>query len=165
MKIHLVHKLVFACVVMMSLVACESNPSMTPHGVPAKAELQFMDFQGFDQALARSLSAPLPKVEIAFYDRVTPSALPERLQHWMASVEAGGGTVQVVQPQSTVTARNPLFLISAISAVWSASKMAKEMSISAQFNAAHAYDAQVMLKVDERGDTVVDKVRFLQRKK
>lgn len=147
----------------MALVACESNPSIVQSSAPPKAELQFVDLQNFDHALAGSLSAALPKVDVAFYDRVTPSALPERLQHWMASVEAGGGTVKVVPPKSSVTAKNPFLLISAISALWSASKMAKEMSTNAQFKAARSYDAQIILKADERGDSVVDRVVFIQR--
>ena len=147
----------------MALVACESNPSIVQSSAPPKAELQFVDLQNFDHALAGSLSAALPKVDVAFYDRVTPSALPERLQHWMASVEAGGGTVKVVPPKSSVTAKNPFLLISAISALWSASKMAKEMSTNAQFRAARSYDAQIILKADERGDSVVDRVVFIQR--
>jgi hypothetical protein len=163
MKTHLARKLVFAWVAAMALVACESNPSIVQSSAPPKAELQFVDLQNFDHALAGSLSAALPKVDVAFYDRVTPSALPERLQHWMASVEAGGGTVKVVPPKSSVTAKNPFLLISAISALWSASKMAKEMSANAQFKAARSYDAQIILKADERGDSVVDRVVFIQR--
>jgi hypothetical protein len=163
MKTHLARKLVFVWVAAMALAACESNPPMAQSSVPPKAELQFVDLQNFDHALAGSLSAALPKVDVAFYDRVTPSALPERLQHWMASVEAGGGTVKVVPPKSSVTAKSPFLLISAISALWSASKMAKEMSTNAQFKAARSYDAQIILKVDARGDSVVDRVVFIQR--
>ena len=64
------------------LVACAGDPgSVAPSG-PPKADLQFVDLQGFDRELSQSLSAPLPRVEVAFYDRITPSALPERLQQW-----------------------------------------------------------------------------------
>ena len=107
----------------------------------------------------------MPKVEITFYDRITPSALPERLQKWMASVESGGGTVKITPPPSTVTAKNPFLLISAASTLWSANKMAKEASTNAQFRVAQGYDADVLLKVDDSGNTVVDKLIFSQRKK
>lgn len=162
-----------ACVA-QGLVGCVSNPtapaaaattaSSTAPTAP-KAQLQFVDLQGFDRDLAASLGAPLAQVDVAFYDRITPSALPERLQKWMASVEAGGGTVKVVQPPSSVTARSPFLVISAISSLWTANKMAKEAAVAAQFRAARAYDAEILLKLDDKGETVVDKVAFNQRKK
>lgn len=148
-----------------ALVGCESNPPQPVNSVPAKAALQFVDWKGFDRDLASSLATPLPKVEVAFYDRVAPSALPDRLQHWMAAVDAGGGTVKIVPPKSSVTAKNPFLLISAISTLWSASKMVKDMSTQAQFRAAQDYDAEIILKPDGEGDSVVDKVIFTQRKK
>lgn len=157
-------KLVLTAVMALALVACESNPNQST-AAPPKAELQFVDLQGFDRDLSGSLSAPLPKVDVAFYDRVAPSALPERLQQWMAAVEDGGGTVKVIPPKSSVTAKSPFLLLSAISAFWSASKTAKEVSAKAQFNAAHAYDAEIILKQDDKGNSIVDKVVFTQRKK
>ena len=91
--------------------------------------------------------------------------MPERLQQWMASVEAGGGTVKVTPPKSSVTAKNPFLIISAISTLWTASKMAKEAAVKAQFQKAQSYDAEILLKVDDKGDTLVDQVVFVQRKK
>jgi hypothetical protein len=95
------------------LAACETTLGPSASAVPPKAELQFTDLGGFDRELAGSLSS-LPKVDVAFYDRIVPSALPTRLQHWMASVESGGGTVTVVPPKPTVTPKNPMLLISAV---------------------------------------------------
>ncbi len=152
-------------VVAFVLAACESGPMQPVSSGSPKAELQFMDLQGFDRDLAASLSVPMPKVEVTFYDRVAPSAVPERLQRWMASVETGGGTVKVVPPQAGATTRSLLLLISSISSLWSASKAVKDMSTQAQFNAAKMFDAEIILKRDESGEAVVDKVVFLQRNK
>ena len=165
MNIPMAHKLAFTLAFVLALAACGSDPTPGASAGPPKDELQFVDLQGFDRDLATSLHAPLPKVDVAFYDRVTPSALPERLQPWIAAVEAGGGTVKVVPPKPSVTSRSPFLLISAISSIWSASKMAKEMSAKAQFKAAQAYDAEIILKLDDKGESVVDKVVFVQRKK
>ena len=146
------------------LSACQSNPPQAETAEPPKVNVQFLDVQGFDRDLSRSLAAPLPAVDVAFYDRITPSALPDRLQKWLASIESSGGSVKVVPPKSTVTAKNPFLLISAASSVWSASKATREYAQEAQFKAAHAYNAEIQLKVDEKGDTIVDKVQFIQRK-
>jgi hypothetical protein len=129
------------------------------------AQLQFVDLQGFDRDLEASLAAPLPSVDVAFYDKVSPSAMPERLQKWMASVEAGGGSVKIVPPPSTVTAKNPFLIVSLANSLWNASKIAKAAAIAGHLKVAHPYNADILLKVDDRGDTVVDKVVFIQRKK
>ena len=147
------------------LAACESNPPQSAAISPPKSEMQFVDLQGFDKDLASALAAPLPRVDVAFYDRIAPSALPDRLQQWMASVQAGGGEVKVTPPKSSLTSKSPLLLISAVTTLWSASKMAKELAAKAQFKSAQAYDAEIILKLDDKGDTLVEKVVFSQRKK
>ena len=149
---------------LLALAGCSSKSVVPVNAGPPKADVQFVDLQGFDRELGTALSAPLPRVDVAFYDRVSPNALPERLQRWMASVENGGGTVKVVPPKPSVTSKSPLLLISAISSLWSASSIAKEMAANAQFKAAQAFDAEILLKTDDRGDSVVDKVVFVKRK-
>lgn len=158
-------KHLWLCLLSLVLLACESNPVAPVASNPPKPALQFVDLKSFDRDLAHSLAAPLPRVEVSFLDRVAPSALPERIQQWMASVESGGGKVVVVPPASTVSSRSPLMLISAISTLWSASKVAKDLSTNAQFQTARAYDAQIILKLDDQGGTQVDRITFLQRGK
>ena len=127
--------------------------------------LQFIDMGGFDQTLSSSLNTASPKVEVGFYDKVTPSALPERLQKWMAAVESRGGKVKITPPPSNVTAKNPFLLISAISSIWSASGMVKDASAESRFAVAGNYDAELVLKQDDKGDTLVEKLVFVQRSK
>jgi hypothetical protein len=147
------------------LLACESSPTQRVSDGPPKAELQFVDLQGFDRDLTASLATPLPRVNVAFYDRVVPSALPERLQHWMKAVETGGGSVKVVPPKTDVTPKSPFLFMSAISSIWSASKMIKDLSTQGQFKAANAFNAEIILKRDESGEAVIDTVVFLQKPK
>lgn len=152
-----------ACGLSLALLAgCATDPVTPAAPLVAQPALQFVDLQRFDQELSGSLGAPLPRVEVSFYDRVVPSAMPERLQKWMAAVEAGGGKVKVTPPPSSVTTRSPIALISAISALWTANKMVREASTEAQFRVARAYDAEVVLRQDARGDTVIDKVVFVR---
>ena len=150
---------------LIGLAGCQTNPLQPATPTPPKASLQFLDLQGFDQDMTQSLSASLPQVEVAFFDRVTPSAMPERLQQWVSSAQQGGGQVTVTPPKSSVTAKNPFLLISAISTLWSASNMAREMATKSQFQAARGYNAEIILKQDDRGDTVVDKVIFAKKSK
>ena len=150
------------------LAGCETSPgasaAVAPTAAPVlKSELQFLDIQSFDRELSDALAAPLPKVDVVFYDRVTPSALPERLQNWLTSVEAGGGKVKVTPPKSDITAKDPFLLISLISSLWSATKMTKAAVLNSQFSVARAYDAEIFLKTDAQGQNVVDKLVFVMR--
>jgi hypothetical protein len=161
---HHSQRLTWVLALSLCLLACGTGPSPLPT-TPPQAQLQFVDLQGFDRDLAGSLSAPLPRVEVAFYDRIVPSAMPERLQHWMAAVEAGGGKVSIVPAKSTLTPKNPFLIVSALSSLWTASKVMREASTEARFKTAQSFDAEIILKQDVQGESVVDKLVFVQRKR
>jgi hypothetical protein len=170
MNLNRTSALTAAGILALAVMGCGSVPLDNPKTEGPKPELQFVDLQGFDRDLGASLSAPLPSVNIAFLDRVTPTAIPPRLQTWMAAVEGGGGKVSVVPPGASsppgsgVTPKSPLLLIGAITSLWSASKMANELSGKQNFSSAKAYDANIILKHDEKGEAVVEKIVFLQKK-
>ena len=154
------------CIALSTLMAgCKTMPSFEKDTNPAKPELQFLDFQSFDKDLQNSLSTPLPTVEVTFLDRVSPNVIPDRLQKWMAAVEADGGQVQVIEPPPAFAPKDPFLLVSIVSSLWSASKVVREAAQSNQFKAAKGYDAQLILKNSEQGGTVVEKVIFVARKK
>jgi hypothetical protein len=127
------------------LSACAANSPPTPGKALAKSELTFVDLQ--------------------IFDRITPSALPDRLQHWMVSVEAAGGSVKVLPPKPSFTPRDPSLIISLLTSLWSASDLFKSLSNQAQYKSARGFDAEIVLKMDDRGDAVVDRVVFLKKPK
>jgi hypothetical protein len=146
------------------LTACQTLPTESVP-TPAKPELAFVDLQSFDRDLSTALASQLPRINVVFYDKVAPSALPERLQHWMASVEAGGGKVRVVPPTGSVTAKDPFLLISAISAVWNAKRLATAASASNLLRPARDYDVSIVLKADSQEGSVLDQLVFVPRSK
>jgi len=123
-----ISKIAVSIALVFLLLAFETSPAPVSSGSPPKAELQYVDLQSFNRDLGNSLQSSLPKIEVTFYDRATPSVMPARLVLWMAAVESSGGTVTVVPPKSTVTAKSPFLLLSALSSLWTASKVAKEYS-------------------------------------
>jgi hypothetical protein len=145
------------------MTGCGTVPTPQRQEKTAEPKLQFVDLGGFDQNLANSLSAPLPSVDVVLLDRIAPSAIPMRLQTWMAAVESGGGTVTVVPPPADSQAKSPMLIIGLITSLWSASKMAAELAQKQQFAAAKQYDAQILLKRDSNDNTVVDKLVFVKR--
>jgi len=154
----------YLCVtIFLWITACASKVPHTADKAVAKPTLTFVDLKSFDRELTASLSEPLTKVEVAFFDKVTPSALPDRLQHWMVSVEAGGGSVKVLPPKPSVTPKNPFLIISLVTSLWSASDMFKSVSDQTHYKSAHAFDAEIVLKIDDKGDSVVDRVVFTKK--
>jgi hypothetical protein len=159
----LIKYLASGLLLVVSLCACETNPVTSEANTAAKPDIQFVDLQGFDTDLSHALVTQLPRVEVNFYDRVSPSAMPGRLQTWLSSVEAGGGKVKVTPPKSDISAKDPFLLLSLASSLWSASKAAKEAASKSQFVPAHAYDAELVLKDDGNGHSVIDHVVFAKR--
>ncbi len=130
-------------------------------------ELTFVDLPSFDQRLAGQLSQDVAAVSITFYDQMTISRLPERLQNWLTAVENEGGKVQVQSAPVTqaggITAKSPLLVVSAIATLWSARKTLADMMYRADLKKTKAYDATLVLKVDPNGSQVLDRIVLNRR--
>jgi hypothetical protein len=151
---------IFSGALILLLAACASVPNETT--AKPQSDMKFVDYKGFDRDLINALNVPLPKIQVAFYGQITPNALPERVQKWMAAIEENGGKVDITLPKSnaTITAKNPLLIIGVITSLWSANKMMREVSNEAQFNAASLYNAEIILKYDESNQMLIDKIIF-----
>ncbi len=153
--------------------ACASAPEQTIQSkpatnttstVPAKPQLEFIDLAAFDRELNISLTAKLPSVSVAVVNTVPANDIPERMQAWLHAVEAGGGTVKVSPPKSTVVAKNPLILLTLVSGIWNSIKAHKAVQNYDLHKSARVYDAEIVLKINEQGDRLIDQVIFTERK-
>ena len=141
------------------LAACTNlNP------LPAKPLLEFVDLSSFDRELNSALTAKLHNVNVTVVNNVNATQIPERMQAWLHAVEAGGGTVTVSPPKSTVVAKNPLLLLTIVSGIWNGIKAAQALKSYEAHKSARAYDAEIVLKISEEGDRLIDKVIFTERK-
>jgi hypothetical protein len=131
---------------------------------PARAPLAFLDLPSFDQRLAGVLGTQAQRVEVIFHDRVTPNAMPARLQSWIAAVESGGGTVQVV-PDPVGPGARSLLLIGAITSLWSAYKAKVEIAERTVYRAARDFDARLELRDLPGGGSIVERVVFVPRQR
>src|SRR5450830_382740 len=159
-------RFIICSMVTLGVVACTTSPlesQDTQADTPLQTKLQFVDLQQFDKDLSHSLSKAAPSVEIDFYGKVSPNSLPERLQPWMAAVEANGGRVKVASAESTVTTRSPLLLIGALTSLWSAAKIGAEISGKQDYKKAKGYNATIYIKTAPDGEAVVDKVMLTQQ--
>ena len=86
------------------LGACGTDSPVPERTAAPKSELRFVDLQGFDQELSGALSAPLPKVDVAFYDRITPSAMPAAITSAPAQVVQAYDSPSITVPANSATA-------------------------------------------------------------
>jgi hypothetical protein len=148
---------------LLALAGCATAPTSSTPSLP-QGKLSFVDIDVFDRDLAQSLKAELPTVEVAFYEKVSPNAMPPRLQKWVQTAEGTGGRVQVDPPEGELVARNPLALLSLFGTLFSAARTVVQLQQENQLNAAR--DRDVVIKLERRpdGQVVVGKVLFNKRK-
>jgi hypothetical protein len=150
-------------VALVALITACANPSAST--AEAKSHLEFIDLDGFDHSLNASLTAKLPVVDVAVMNATTATSIPPRIQTWLQSVESGGGKVTVTPPKSTVAAKNPLLLLSLISGIWNTTRATKAINAHDLHKSANKYDSELLLKIDDKGERLIDKIIFTERKK
>ena len=65
----------------LALASCAANVPLSSavEITPAGAKLSFLDISKFDRDLSASLQAKSSSVEVAFYEKVSPNQVPERI--------------------------------------------------------------------------------------
>jgi hypothetical protein len=153
----------FAAFLLASILCgCNSAPL---NKVEAKPNLEFIDLDGFDLSLNASLAANLPVVDVAVMNATTATSIPPRIQPWLQSVESSGGQVTVIPPKSTVASKNPLLLLTLISGIWNTTRATKAINAHGLHKSANKYDAELLLKIDDKGERLIDKIIFTERKR
>jgi hypothetical protein len=109
------------------------------------------------------LRADQSQVEIQFFEKVSPNALPPRLQKWLQTAEGTGGRVQVEPPQGELVARNPLALLSLFGTLFSTAKAAIQIQQESQLNAVRNHDVHIQLERTPDGRVLVGLVTFKKR--
>lgn len=139
---------VLAMVAMCTLVTgCVSTPVATVKSAPVPG-LTFLDIQKFDRDLAAALEAGIDRVEISFYDPVSPNALPERIEKWVSAAQAQGGKVTVLPPPGEPTPKSPIALIGLIGSAVSAAKAMAAIQQDRLLTNARKRDVLVLLERD-----------------
>lgn len=155
------------------LAACASVTAPNPAPAPAtattpstaKSQIEYLDLAGFDRELNQSLSAKLPLVNVAVTGNVLATAVPERLQIWLHNLEAGGGTVTVIAPNSNEGSNTrALIFFTIVSGIWNTYKAIMAYQSSELHKSAKAYNAKMVLKINDQGERLIDYIVFTERK-
>lgn len=81
--------------------------------------VSYLDFQAFDDDLNDKLKrAGDGNVEVDFYSRVSPNAIPPRIERRLAALRKSGGSVGIVQPQNTSNTRSVMTVVGLFSGLY-----------------------------------------------
>ena len=131
---------------------------------PAKDSITFIDTQKFDTELANSLVNSKNPVDVDFYNPVTPTQMPPRLEKWIAVAETSGGKVTVTQPPNELAPKDPILLLGLFTGIWQAIKlMSGQYSSYTAEEGAKNRDVNIALGRNAQGGLFVQKVIFTPR--
>ena len=150
----------------LALAACASNVPLSSavETTPTGARLSFLDISKFDRDLSGSLQDKNASVEVAFYDKVSPNNVPDRLQKWISVVEVNGGKVLVEPPPNELVSRSPLAALSLIGTLITSIKGLAQFNSERIYESAKGRDAVITLERGSNGDVPVKAIKFVMRK-
>jgi hypothetical protein len=156
------NKLTFIVVLMVFfLVGCANNPISFQVG-QSKPKMEFIDISKFDHDLSTSLADKYDSVEVAFYDKVSPNNVPDRLQKWLSSVEKTGGKVEIRRPVGEFASKDPFALLSLAGTLFSTLKTLATKPFEQNYETAKGRNAIIQLERNKSGEAVVSKIIFVK---
>ena len=138
----------FCVALPLLLSACAGAPTTVALTKPPTS-LNFLDLTSFDRELSASLNVNPEKVEVSFYDPISPNQLPERIDKWMAAVESSGGKISVQRPAGEPVPKGPFVLASLIGTAFSSVKTLAAIQKETAYNSARGRDALLVLERDK----------------
>jgi hypothetical protein len=161
MTIHSLQKIGIACLITV-LFGCAADQSLLNSKAEAKSNIVFIDIGKFDSELHASLVEKSEPVVVSFYDKVSPNAMPERLQKWLTTLERSGGKIEIESPPNELAPKNPALLLSLFSGLWSGMKAMTEIQDEQALKAAKGRTAVISLERNAAKQLVVSKVTFVK---
>lgn len=148
------------------LSACAANVPLTSSvdRTVTGARLSFVDIAKFDRDLSGALKEKSASVEVAFFDKVSPNNVPERLQKWISVIDSSGGKVLVEPPPNELVSRSPMAALSLVGTMISTAKSLAKFNSERIYDTAKGRDAVISLERNSNGQVVIKNIKFLNRK-
>ena len=153
-------------VISLAIAACASNIPLSSavEKTPTGDKLSFLYISKFYNDLSGSLQDKNASVEVAFYDKVSPNNVPDRLHKWISVVEANGGKVLVEPPPNELVSRSPFSDLRLIGTLITSIKGFAQFKSERIYESAKGRDAVITLERGSNGDVTVKAIKFVMRK-
>jgi len=157
-------KIISFCLVIFC-AACSSPSVSLLEGAKPSSNLGFIDIEKFDRDLAASFEESLDFVDVIFYDKTSPNAIPPRMQKWISATEKTGGKITIQPPPNDLVPRNPVALFGLFGSLFSGAKAALDMRADLRLEKSKGHDAVIYLERNSQGEVVVAKIKFTKQSK
>ena len=147
----------------LSLIALLGGCASTPPAPPPKEKVTYIDTNSFDRNLSSSMNASLDTIEIPVDDKISPVAIPDRLNKWLAAVDANGGDIQVKQVETTAQGKTRGFPIAVIGLAIEVVRLLRGDPAEQLYKSAGNYDADIMVRQGPSGERVIERVVLKRR--
>ena len=147
----------------LSLIALLGACASTPPAPPPKEKVTYIDTNSFDRNLSSSMAANLETIEVPVDDRISPVAIPDRLNKWLAAVDANGGDIQVKQVETTAQGKTRGFPIAVIGLAIEVVRLLRSDPAEQLYKSAGNYDADIMVRQGPSGERVIERVVLKRR--
>ena len=156
---------VLAISLLLGLSGCATNAPLAKaeNSTAVNTRISFLDISKFDRDLSAALKNQPSTIEVAFFDNVSPNNVPERLQKWMAVIEADGGKIMVEAPPQEAATRSPFAALSLIGTLISSIKKIERYRSEQIYDAAKGRNAVISLDRNDKGEVFVKHINFVQR--
>lgn len=154
--------IIFLCAV---LSACATNVPLTSsvETTATGARLSYLDIAKFDRDLSGALKDKNASVEVAFFNKVSPNNVPERIQKWISVIDSSGGKVLVEPPPNEFVSRSPMAALSLVGTLISTVKTFAKFNSERIYDAAKGRDAVISLERNSTGQVVIKTIKFVYR--
>jgi hypothetical protein len=151
----------------LTMASCASNVPLSSavESTPTGAKLSVLDISKFDRYLSESLQDKNASFEVAFYDRVSPNNVPDRLQKWISVVGADGGEVLVEHTANELVARSPFAAVSFIRTLITSIKSFTQFNSEKIYESSNGRDAVISIEKNSKGEVVVSSIKFVKLSK
>jgi len=158
-------ELLFTVFSLLLISACATQSVNLFEPGQSKPKMEFIDISKFDRDLSTSLSDKYESVEVAFYDKVSPNNVPDRLQKWLSSIEKTGGKVEVRRPEGEFASKDPFALLSLAGSLFSTLKSLAAKTFDQDYETAKGRNAIIQLERNKSGEAVISKITFVKPEK
>ena len=148
---------------LLILLGCSTTTISLSEAAKGSPNVSFVDVDKFDRELTASLVEPLDAVNVSFYDKVSPNAIPQRVQKWISATEKNGGKVFIQPPPNELVPRDPFALIGLFGSLFNTVKSVIEARGDPRLEKVKGHDAVIFLERNKQGDVVVGNIKFVKQ--
>ena len=157
---YLLTKMLFLASITLSLIGCLPPDDPYPNYKDPHPPIITQEYSGskyFDSTLSENMTKEPSKIEITISTPFPPNNIPRKLDAWLTFIEKNGGKVTEEPAEGE---RDITIVVAALVQLYTLYEKIRKVALYAP---ARNYNAKLLIKKDESGDSMVSKIVFTHR--